>query len=79
MLKKYNASIFNDTEKNTISFLSAHNNLILSQGSFSFWSGFLCDGNNIINAIPKTGWNSTVDDIGVDLLLSEENYKYIKL
>lgn len=79
MIKKYNASIFSDTEKNTVSFLAAHNNLILSQGSFSFWAGFLSNGNNIINAIPKTGWNSDVDDPGVDLLLSGENFKFIKL
>jgi Glycosyl transferase family 11 len=77
--QKYNAKIFNGDEFESISFLSSHNNLILSQGTFSFWSGFLCNGSNIINAIPKTGWNSEADDVDVDLLLSGPNYKYIKL
>jgi hypothetical protein len=79
LVSKYDAKIFQDTEKNTISFLSAHNNLVLSQGSFSFWAGFLCDGKNIINAIPRTGWNNGVDDPGIDLLINEPKYKYIKL
>jgi hypothetical protein len=79
LVKKYNATVFRDTEKNTISFLAAHNNLILSQGSFSFWAGFMCNGSNIINALPKTGWNSSVDDVDVDVLLTGEKYKYIKL
>ena len=77
--QKYNATIFNGDEFESISFLSSHNNLILSQGTFSFWSGFLCNGKNIINAIPRTGWNSSIDDIDVDLLLTGSNYNYIKL
>lgn len=80
LLQKYNAKLFLDNEKNTISFLAAHNNLILSQGSFSFWAGFFCDGENIINAKPKTGWNSdTEDNKDIDLLLSGPQYKYIVL
>lgn len=79
LVSKYNAKIFQDTEKNTISFLASHNNLILSQGSFSFWAGFFCNGNNIINALPKTGWNNGIDDPGIDLLIFEPKYKYIKL
>jgi len=79
LTNKYDAKIFQDTEKNTISFLASHNNLILSQGSFSFWAGFICNGNNVINAIPKTGWNNGVDDPEIDLLIAEPKYKYIKL
>lgn len=79
LISKYDATIFHDNEKNTISFLAQHNNLILSQGTFSFWSGFLSNGNNIINAKPKTGWNSITDDCGIDLLLQGDNYKYVHL
>lgn len=79
LVSKYNAKVFQDTEKNTISFLASHNNLILSQGSFSFWAGFFCNGENVINAIPKTGWNNGIDDPGIDLLVAEPKYKYIKL
>ena len=79
LIKKYNAEIFLENEKNTISFLASHNNLILSQGTFSFWSGFFCDGRNIICPKPRTGWNSEVDDVGVDLLIQGPYYNYIKL
>lgn len=74
--KKYNANIFLGNEKDTISFLSSHNNLILSQGTFSFWSGFLSNANTIINAIPKTGWNSHPE---LNLLIFEPNYRHIKI
>ena len=76
---KYKAETFIDNEKNTISFLSSHNNLVLSQGTFSFWASFLCNGLNIVNAIPKTGWNSLNERCDIDLLLESERHKYIKL
>lgn len=79
LIKKYNASLFSNNEKESISFLAAHNNLILSQGTFSFWSGFFCNGKNIICPIPKTGWNSEIDDTGIDLLIQGPHYNYIKL
>ena len=79
LITKYNATIFQDNEKNTISFLAAHNNLILSQGTFSFWSGFFSKGENIICPIPKTGWNSEIDDIGIDLIVQASQYNYIKI
>jgi len=79
LCEKYKAEIFSDNEKNTISFLSSHNNLVLSQGTFSFWASFLCNGCNIINAIPKTGWNSLNERGEIDLILKSERHKYIKL
>jgi hypothetical protein len=79
LLKKYNGNLFQDTEKNTLSFLASHTNLVLSQGSFSFWAGFFCNGQNIVNAIPYTGWNSNTENPEIDLLIDEPNYKYIKL
>ncbi len=79
LIKKYDATLFTGTEKECISFLASHNNLVLSQGTFSFWASFLCDGDNIINAIPKTGFNSIQMRDKIDLLLDGPNYKYIKL
>jgi hypothetical protein len=79
IIKKYNCKIFKGNERETITFMASHNNLILSQGSFSFWAGFFCDGSNIVNAIPKTGWNSEANKNDIDLLIQDNNYKYIKL
>jgi hypothetical protein len=79
IIKKYNCKVFKGNERETITFLASHNNVILSQGSFSFWAGFFCDGENIINAIPKTGWNSEANKNDIDLLIQGDNYKYIKL
>jgi hypothetical protein len=79
LMKKYNAKIFIENEKNTKSFLESHNNLILSQVTFSFWSGFFCDGENIINAIPKTGWNSGLEANPNLLVTNDIRYKNIKL
>ena len=75
-VKKYNAKIFVGNERETISFLASHNNLILSQGTFSFWAGFFCNGENVINAIPKTGWNSNKDK---NLILFENNCRHIQI
>jgi hypothetical protein len=74
-VQKYNAKFFDGDEKQVITFLSSHNNLVLSQGSFSFWCGFFCDGQNIVNAIPKTGWNSNPNK---NLVLLGNNSRYIK-
>jgi len=78
IIKKYNCKVFHGNERDTLTFLASHNNLILSQGSFSFWAGFFCDG-TVINAIPRTGWNSEQNKNDIDLLIEKDNYKYIKL
>jgi hypothetical protein len=78
LCKRFNATLFKGNEKESISFLSSHNNLILSQGTFSFWAAFLSNGENIINLIPKTGFNSLEMRNKIDLMLEGPNYKYIK-
>ena len=43
-------------------------------------SGILNDSEEqIINAIPKTGWNSVNNGCGIDLLPQGNNYTYIRL
>lgn len=78
-IKKYNAQIFTGNERETICFLSCHNSLVLSVGSFSFWASLFSNGSNIINAIPTKGNNRIDPKNGVDLLLLGPNHKYIKL
>lgn len=79
LIKRYNATLFDGNEKDSISFLASHNNIVLSQGTFSFWASFLCNGENIINAIPRTGYNSLQMRDKIDLLLEGPNYKYITI
>lgn len=76
---KYGATLFNGNEKETISFIASHNNIIQSVGTFSFWGGFLSNATQIINAIPKVGNNRKSPDNEVDLLIEDSNYTYITL
>jgi hypothetical protein len=78
-VKNYNAELFLGNEKETITFLASHNNLILSVGSFSFWASLFSEGTNIINAIPRVGNNRIDPDNGVDLLIQSPRHKYITL
>ena len=75
---KYKCRIIQLSPKMTIDMLSQHDKLILSQGSFSFWAGFLSSAKIIINVLPKTGWNS-LENGKVDFLMDTPNYKNIIL
>jgi hypothetical protein len=77
LVEKYNAKLFAGNERETICFLAAHNNLVLSVGSFSFWASLFSNGENIINAIPTMGNNRIDPHNGVDLLIQSPNHKYI--
>jgi hypothetical protein len=79
LIKKYNAEIYNDNEKNTICFIASHDKIVMSVGTFSFWGAFLSDASQIINAIPQRGNNMLSPDNGVDMLIREPNYTYITL
>ncbi len=57
IIKTYNAKIINKNAIQTILAFSCFKNLILSQGTFSWWTGILCEG-NVYSTLPKTGWNS---------------------
>jgi hypothetical protein len=57
IIKNYNAKVIEGSAIQTILTLSCFKNLILSQGTFSWWAGILCEG-SVYSMIPKTGWNS---------------------
>jgi hypothetical protein len=68
--------LYQNTPEKTILEFSTFSDLILSQGTFSWWMAFLCDGNKNF-LIPSTGWNS--DNSSINLLPKETNWNYYKL
>jgi hypothetical protein len=64
----------------TIQKLASFKKLILSQGTFSWWAGFLGVADVIYSAIPKTGFNVKSPDNPIDLYVTDEpRWKYIQL
>jgi hypothetical protein len=67
---------YQTTPEETIIFFSKFSNLILSQGTFSWWMGFLSDGVKHV-MIPEKGWNS--DNSKIKLLPKQKsNWVYYK-
>ena len=77
-LIKNGCILFDGDEKKTIFEFSTFSDLILSQGTFSWWMGFLSDGLKHC-LIPNTGWNS--EDSNTKLLPKNDKmwvyYKFI--
>jgi hypothetical protein len=57
LIKQYNAISIHESSIDTIFIFSCFQNLILSQGTFSWWAGFL-NQNNVYCKVPSVGWNS---------------------
>ena len=68
--------LYHDTPENTIQKFAGFSDLVLSQGTFSWWMAFLSKGKNHF-LIPKTGWNS--ESAPQKLLPKLENWFYYKL
>ena len=47
LVKEFNLTIYDNSPIETIDFAKNFNNLVLSEGSFSWWMGFLSDAKNI--------------------------------
>jgi hypothetical protein len=64
IIKNYGAKIVDGNALQTILAFSCFKNLVLSQGTFNWWAGILCEG-NVYSMLPKSGWNS--DDAFINL------------
>jgi hypothetical protein len=62
----YNAKFVQGNPLNTILAFSQFKNLVLSQGTFNWWAGFLNE-NNVYSMTPKTGWNSEQCEIDLKI------------
>ena len=60
LVKRYNLIIYNDSPVNTINFAKNFNNLVLSQGTFSWFIGFLSKANNILYPNNYNRWHGDI-------------------
>jgi hypothetical protein len=78
-LKPYKPILMDLNVQNTIIEITKFNNIICSQGSFSFWSSFLSDAKKIIYPITKIGPNRT-DEWSIDYIVNDEDrYEFIQV
>ena len=60
----YKAKFVQGNSLDTILAFSQFKNLILSQGTFNWWAGFLNE-NNVYSMIADSGWNSNKSDVNL--------------
>ena len=58
--KEFNLTIYNDTPSETINFGKNFNNLVLSEGSFSWWIGALSNSKNIYYNQRERFWHGDI-------------------
>jgi hypothetical protein len=58
--KEFNLAIYNDTPIETINFAKNFNNLVLSEGSFSWWVGMLSNAKNIYYNQRERFWHGDI-------------------
>lgn len=64
LMHEYGAKFIQASALDTILIFSQFKNLVLSQGTFSWWAGFLNE-NNIYSMISTSGWNSDSCDVNL--------------
>jgi hypothetical protein len=60
LIDEFNLEVFNDTPNNTIDFAKNFNNLVLSEGTFSWWIGFLSNSKNIYYNKRERFWHGDI-------------------
>jgi hypothetical protein len=79
-LKAYNPIIMNLNVPDTIRTITSFNNIICSQGSFSFWVAFLSNADNIIWPITSTGPNKLENNWSINYKVDDESrYQFINI
>ena len=68
--------LWDSSPEETILKFAGFSDVVLSQGTFSWWIAFLCEGNKH-NLIPETGWNS--EKSRIKLFPQWENWIYYKI
>lgn len=58
--KMYNLELYDNDANNTINFAKNFNNLVLSEGTFSWWIGFLSNAENIIYNERPRFWHGDI-------------------
>jgi len=58
--KEFNLTIYNNTPSETINFAKNFNNLVLSEGSFSWWIGTLSNSKNIYYNQRERFWHGNI-------------------
>jgi hypothetical protein len=78
--KKYKVKLMDLNVQNSIKKITSFDNIICSQGSFSFWVSFLSSASNIFWPIPQVGPNKIENNWSLDYTVDDEDrYKFIKL
>jgi hypothetical protein len=79
LLEPYNPKLMETNEPDTFKDLTKYKNIICSQGSFSFWVGFLSKANKIIYPIASYFPNAKNDN-NIDYIVDDEDrYEYVMI
>lgn len=80
VLKKYNPILMNLNVPDSIKYITSFNQIVCSQGSFSFWCAFLSRANRIIWPITQNGPNQPGYHWSIDYFIDDDDrYNFIYL
>jgi hypothetical protein len=78
--KKHTVNIVSLDVLNTLKEITSFDNIICSQGSFSFWAAFLSTATNIFQPLPNVGPNNPEQNSTIDYnILDDNRYHLIRV